>query len=272
MTQLIDECKVMALMNDMLVQSMIIRDITQSKPSRHNTKYIRRVAEAKPTRRRILELGSGAGGWTKIMHKLSEEYGNPPLDVGWILVENFMWMNESWTETKQGSNWPTTKEELREDVKDMIPHAILENIYDHSVSQLISDKEFNNCYNNNISFMRIDVSATFQEIEHFIHHNLDDDAMIIIDDTRMNCGVERIYLLFELLRNNLGYPVWLGEKESMLCKNPDKAKFYSNWLAEALKEKNYNIYWNQELKVFFGIDCYFTTTTPFNVFAVKAKE
>ena len=249
--EIIDECKVMAEMNDMLVQSMIIRDITQSKP----------------TRSRILELGSGGGGWTKIIHKLSEEFGNPPLDVGWTLVENFMWMEDNY----QG-DWPTTKEELGEAVKDMIPHAILENIYDHSVTQLIADKEFNNWYNNNISFMRIDCSATYQEIEHLIKHNLDDDAMIIIDDTRMNCGIERIYLLFELLRNNLGYPVWFGEKESMLCKNPDKAKFYSNWLAEALKEKNYNIYWNQEYKVFFGIDCYFTTTTPFNIFVSQVKE
>ena len=241
----------MAELNDMIVQSIILHELSRDK----NIK--------------ILELGAGSGGWTRVQTELNVK------NCEWILVENFNWIDSNFS--SENYDWPINKIQLKSFIEKQYSDVKISDIYDNDISMLIKSDSFNEKYKNNISVMRIDCVINFNDVVQLIEKNLTDDAVIIIDDTRVNCGLERIMLVINLIEKGYAYPLCFSQKETIICKTKDKSDYLQNHL-ETIIETNYKtqpfngLYYNKEYKEFNGKVWEYMTTSNFEIFVSHVVE
>ena len=253
MTDLITKCNVMAEMNDMIVQSFVID-------------YMSTVSPMK-----ALELGSGrAGGWSKIQHELGNQ------TVQWTLVENFHWTGSSYNNETE-SSWPMNKQQLKDSIINEYPNINIERVYDIDCLDLTDLSDFNDAYTNNIGIMRIDCGVEIETVIKFIINNLTDTGVIVIDDCRMNCGFERIWLALKLIERGFALPVCFGQKETILCKSREYSTELQNLIVEQIDshhaaDPNYGLYYNKEYKVFDGMEWKFITSMNFKIFVASDED
>lgn len=252
MTDLITKCHVMAEINDMIVQSFVIEHMSTISPMK------------------ALELGSGAGGWSKIQHEMGQK------TVQWTLVENFHWTGSSYNNETE-SSWPTNKQQLKDYIISDYPNINIERVYDIDCLDLADSSDFNDAYTNNIGIMRIDCSVEIETVIKFIENNLTDTGVIVIDDCRMNCGFERIWLALKLIERGFALPVCFGQKETILCKSREFSTELQNVIVEQIDSRqatdsNYGLYYNKEYKVFDGMEWKFITCANFKIFVASDED
>ena len=212
---------------------------------------------------RAIEFGAGAGGWPKAMHELGVN------NVDWSLVENFDWMNDNYQ--SDTSPWPRNKDELLKNCDEFDPSLEVSHVYDVDVSKLINS-DILVTTNQKFDLLRIDCDISKQEFEYIITNCLNTNAVVFIDDARTNCGLYRIMLGAMAVIDDLLYPVWYGEKESMFCTNYDRSRILGDAIAEFVDNDPSNIHANKEYKLMFGKDWYFTTTTNYSVYIPKINS
>jgi phospholipid N-methyltransferase len=244
MDKLLKECQVMAESTDVIVESLVLSDLS-------NDKAIR-----------VLELGAGSGGWPRIMNKLGAK------NIDWVLLEDFSWIKTGYASSQY--YWPYDKEDFINFMNQLNPSVYIEELIDKNVDNAIYSHRLEQ-YENTISAVRIDCDITDKEAVYIIENCLTDNGIIIIDDCKINCGITRIELLLSLIKSKHAFPVWFGSKEAMICKSKEFAFCLQNLIADQIdkKYKDSNIFYNKEYKIIKGDDWNFITTNNFKVFVGK---
>lgn len=244
MDKLLKECQVMAESTDVIVESLVLSDLSKDKTIR------------------TLELGAGSGGWPRIMTKLGAT------NIDWILLEDFSWVNTGYATSQY--YWPYDKEDFLNFMHQLAPGIYIEELIDRTVAQTIDSGRFVQ-YENSVAAVRIDCDITIDEAIYLIENCLTDTGVVIIDDCRINCGLARIMLFITLIQTGYLFPVWFGSKEAMLCKNKTHAEYLQNLIAKKIDDDyaDSNISYNKEYKIINNTEWNFITTNNFKVFTGK---
>lgn len=240
--QKIADCQVMAEANDVIVHCIALDHMVSQCAA--NLK--------------VLELGAGSGGWTRVIHSMEIQ------NIDWLLLEDFRWADAAYD--TGNFVWPTNKEELITFVNDNAGLDInIECVVDDTVNNAIQQDLFLN-YKNNISAMRIDCDISVDAATYFIDNVLNENGIIIIDDCKINCGLQRILLGTSLVTHDKLHPIWFGEKEAMYCKNYELSRELQNVIYNKITEQQYNgLYVRREYAVVEGKQWNNICTTKFPV-------
>lgn len=235
----INECQVMAEANDIIVHSLMFEYM-------HND-----------TNLNVLELGAGSGGWTRIMHSLGIH------NVNWILLEDFRWADVDYD--TGDFVWPTNRDELILFIEHVYPNIVIDTVIDNTVDAAIENNLLDK-YKNNVSVMRIDCDISVDAANYLINEILDDNGIVIIDDCRINCGLQRILLGTNLVTHGKLHPIWFGEKEAMYSKNYELSRELQNFVYDKITNKKYNdLYVRREYAIVEGKQWNNICTTKFPV-------
>jgi hypothetical protein len=246
MEKLLKDCQVMAESTDMIVESIVLSELTSVSKSAI----------------RVLELGAGSGGWPRIMHNLGAR------NIDWVLLEDFSWVKKGYATSQY--YWPYNKEDFLNFMHQLEPSIYVEELIDKNLDYAINSGRFKR-YKNKLSAVRVDFDITLEEAVYLIENCLVDNGIIIIDDCRINCGMARIMLFVTLIQNKHAFPVWFGSKEAMICKSAEQAMHLQNVITRQIdkKYKDSKIFYNNEYKNINGDDWNFITTNNFKIFIEK---
>lgn len=149
-----------------------------------------------------IEFGAGNAGWPLMMNLMG--FTSPQ----WHLVEDFSLAMQTQSQ-KIRPDWATNPDELTQ--------HIAKNSSEFKLNRIIPSLP--NDDREKYDICRIDFRLDPEWVEKFVSEQMSDDAWLFIDDTKMNCGFERIMLAFRLMNAGLVYPIWIGEKECVFSKN-----------------------------------------------------
>lgn len=243
MEKLLKQCQVMAESTDVIVASIVLQEFI-------------RLANSSI---KALELGAGSGGWPRIINKLGAT------NIDWILLEDFSWVKQGYFSIDY--YWPYNKEDLLRFNHELDASLHVEEVIDKQVDYSINSGRLEK-YEKSISAVRIDCDISFKEALYIIENSLVDNGVIIIDDCRINCGLNRIVLMLSLIENKHAYPVWFGSKESMICKSKEYADYLQNIIAKKIDEDyaDSNISYNLEYKNIYNQELNYITTANFKIY------
>lgn len=242
--QTIKQCQVMAEPIDMIIESIILDHVTKQNSVNVN----------------VMEIGSGSGGWPRILDKLGVK------TVDWILLEDFSWVKNGYSASQY--YWPYNKEDFVNFMTDTASSVFIKEMIDTDLSTAIQSDRLS-VYSNNVNAMRIDCDISIEDTIYLIDNCLTENGIIILDDCRINCGITRILLMMKILGKKAAYPVWMGSKESALCKSYEYSLELQKQITETIDTQytNSNISYNKEY--IHTEDWQLVTTNNFKVFVNK---
>lgn len=201
----------------------------------------------------IAEFGAGSGGWSMTINEVLS-YNN--ISPHFYLIENFNWPNKGIII----EGWPTNNDELSSHISSMSPKMKFDIVNHNNTIE-------------NVDTFRIDATASYNLMDEYINV-CTDDAIIFIDDFNPNSGIYRIMYAIKAAAEKKIFPVWLGEKESMWCKNKEKSEMMVSHMYNIrleLKSRGVELFHTNYGDLYGGIEWNFIRTKENNFIGMKMK-